>query len=65
MSNQDHEWREYERQVNEKCSLSIQEHNDMLMCWGLLNAVRHGREMICTGCEFYKLKHQHGHPITK
>jgi hypothetical protein len=30
---------------------TIEEHACMLLCWGLVNAVRAGRDMDCSGCD--------------
>lgn len=48
----DEQWKEYECQAGEKCSLTLAEHEAGMLCWGLAYSVEQGIEMNCGGCEF-------------
>ncbi len=36
-----------------KCCLmqSIEQHEDIMLCWGLASAIEHGKIMDCSGCD--------------
>lgn len=42
---------QYEAAIPECCAYQIiDEHENIMLCWGLLRAVEEGREMGCGGC---------------
>ena len=54
---------DYAAGIPECCMLNLQEHRNMLLCWGLVNALENERPMDCSRCEFRRLpKPQEGSP---
>lgn len=44
---------EYAQAIPKNCKLTtIQAHEDILMCWGLISSITNNKEMNCGWCEF-------------
>jgi hypothetical protein len=42
---------QYKAAIPRCCSATMQEHLDMLLCWGLAASLRDGTPMNCSGCD--------------
>jgi hypothetical protein len=48
----------YEKSIPQECSMQTMElHNSMMLCWGLMASIRKGQRQDCSGCDENKTNH--------
>lgn len=46
----------YEANIPDECSMTtMQDHLNMMLCWGLQSALERGQKMDCSGCDENKI----------